>query len=145
VTIFNAMTVPAFESKSNSLEAPMIMMSRRLAFHRKYHEISFLFTSTFSQCWKSILTNPEGDIYIGGTHAITFTVHRLRDTDRWSTVGYSIHRLYQLKGNLHIVVSQFKQVVLNLFTYLTPFYQTRLPDLPPVHSVVLISLKYEIS
>ena len=36
-------------------------------------------------------------------------------------------------------------VVLNLFYKSYPFYRTRLPDLPPIHSVVLIYWKYEIN
>jgi len=38
-----------------------------------------------------------------------------------------------------------KSVVLNIFYISYPFHQTRLPGLPPMHSTVLISLKYEIN
>jgi len=31
------------------------------------------------------------------------------------------------------------------FLHILPFYRTRLPDLPPIHSVVLIYWKYEIN
>ena len=37
------------------------------------------------------------------------------------------------------------QWFLTFFTYLTPFYQTRIPDLLPIHSTVLVYWKYEIN
>jgi len=39
---------------------------------------------------------------------------------------------------LKTLVPWFKPVVLNLFQHILPHYQTRLPDVPPIHSVVLI-------
>ena len=41
--------------------------------------------------------------------------------------------------------SSAKAVVLNVFLHILSFYQKRLPDLPPQHSVVRIYWKYEIN